>query len=97
MDKAHDVESVSFCGNNIMLRVDGKDYEIDVSLQSQRLASATVTQRQNFVVSPSGYGIHWPDLDEDLSIDGLIGVKHRSPFQERTARDGAKDSVQATP
>jgi len=23
-------------------------------------------------VSPSGYGIHWPELDEDLSIDGMI-------------------------
>jgi hypothetical protein len=26
----------------------------------------------NFEISPSGYGIHWPDLDEDLSIDGMI-------------------------
>ncbi len=26
--------------------------------------------------SPSGYGICWPDLDEDISIDGLLGVKH---------------------
>jgi len=26
----------------------------------------------NFEVSPSGYGIHWPELDEDLSIDGMI-------------------------
>jgi hypothetical protein len=25
-----------------------------------------------FEVSPSGYGIHWPELDEDLSIDGMI-------------------------
>jgi hypothetical protein len=95
MDKAHDVESVSFCGNNMLLKVDGKDYEVDVSLQSQRLASATPTQRQNFVVSPSGYGIHWPDLDEDLSVDGLIGVRHSSPFHERTAQDPTKDSVQA--
>jgi NAD(P)H-hydrate repair Nnr-like enzyme with NAD(P)H-hydrate epimerase domain len=95
MDKAHDVESVSFRGNNLLLRVDGKDYEVDISLQSQRLASATPTQRQNFVVSPSGYGIHWPDLDEDLSVDGLIGVRHSPPLHERTAQDPTKDSVQA--
>jgi hypothetical protein len=76
-----------FFGNNMLLRVDGKDYEVDVSLQSQRLASATPTQRQNFVVSPSGYGIHWPDLDEDLSVYGLIGVRHSSPFQEKTAQN----------
>ena len=28
--------------------------------------------KKNFEVSPSGYGIHWPELDEDLSIDGMI-------------------------
>jgi hypothetical protein len=35
--------------------------------------------RENFEISPSGYGIHWPDVDEDLSIDGLIGVTHAPP------------------
>jgi len=30
-----------------------------------------------YEISPSGYGIHWPLIDEDLSIDGLLGVKHR--------------------
>ena len=25
---------------------------------------------------PSGYGIHWPLIDEDLSIDGLLGIVH---------------------
>ncbi|PKN21436.1 MAG: hypothetical protein CVU65_16870 [Deltaproteobacteria bacterium HGW-Deltaproteobacteria-22] len=25
-------------------------------------------------MSPSGYGIHWPELDEDLSVDGLLGL-----------------------
>jgi hypothetical protein len=26
----------------------------------------------NFQISPSGYGIHWPDIDEDLSVEGLL-------------------------
>jgi hypothetical protein len=30
-------------------------------------------------MSPSGYGIHWPLVDEDLSIDGLIGAIHAFP------------------
>ena len=46
MDEAHDVESVSFRGSKMLLRVDGKDYEVEVSPQSQLLASATPTQRQ---------------------------------------------------
>jgi len=68
----------------MFLRVDGKQYEIDLAKQSERLANATQRQRENLEVPPSGYGIHWPDVDEDLSIDGLIEVKHSSPFATTT-------------
>ena len=37
-----------------------------------KLQSATPEQRNNWQVSGAGYGIHWPDLDEDLSVEGLI-------------------------
>jgi hypothetical protein len=96
MDKVHKVEEISFRGTTMFLRVDGRDYEVDISSQSQRLASATLAQRQNFVVSPSGYGIHWPDLDEDLSVDGLIGVKHRPPLKRSGTADAGRTSVQAS-
>ncbi len=62
-----------------------KKYQIDITKQSERLANASQEQRERFEISPSGYGIHWPDIDEDLSIDGLIGVKHSSPFRKTTA------------
>ena len=39
---------------------------------SQKLASATELQRSTAELSPGGYGIHWPLLDEGLSISGLI-------------------------
>jgi hypothetical protein len=29
-------------------------------------------QRANFEISGGGYGIHWPDLDEDLSSEGML-------------------------
>ncbi len=80
MDKAHNIEHVSFTDTIMHLRVDGKDYQIDVAGESERLRKATQAQRENFEVSPAGYGIHWPDLDEDLSIDGLIGVRHAPPL-----------------
>lgn len=35
------------------------------------LLSATDEQRRHFVLSPSG--IHWPDVDEDLSVAGMLG------------------------
>ena len=37
-----------------------------------RLLDATAEQRNNWVISSAGYGIHWPDLDEDLSTAGLL-------------------------
>lgn len=39
---------------------------------SPALASATREQRQHAELSPGGYGIHWPLIDEDLSIGGLV-------------------------
>jgi hypothetical protein len=80
MDKAHEAGLVSLCGNIMRLSVDGREYEIDISRHSRKLADATPEQKGHFVVSPSGYGIRWPELDEDLSIDGLIGVRHAGPF-----------------
>jgi len=85
MDKAHDVQNISIAGTIIHLEVDGKKYQIDMTKQSERLANATQEQRERFEVSPSGYGIHWSEIDEDLSIDGLIGVKHSTPFKKTTA------------
>ncbi len=80
MDKAHEVERVSFSGARMLLSVDGRELEIDITRHSRKLAEASPAERENFVLSPSGYGIHWPDLDEDLSIDGLIGIKHPCPL-----------------
>jgi hypothetical protein len=37
-----------------------------------RLLSATVSQRKNWCVAGGGYGIHWPDIDEELSTEGLL-------------------------
>jgi hypothetical protein len=39
---------------------------------SQRLATATDEQRQVAELSPSGYGIHWPLIDEDLTVNCLV-------------------------
>jgi hypothetical protein len=39
---------------------------------STKLARATPTERNHAELSPGGYGIHWPLLDEDLSVSGLL-------------------------
>lgn len=73
--KAHQVESVDFRENNL-LRVDGQTLELPLEAVSSRLLNAEAWQRQLFEISPSGYGIHWSVLDEDLSIDGLLRTHH---------------------
>jgi hypothetical protein len=37
-----------------------------------RLLNASAEQRRNFEILGDGQGIHWPDLDEDLSVAGLL-------------------------
>jgi hypothetical protein len=37
-----------------------------------RLLNATFAQRQKWEIAGGGYGIHWPEIDEDLSTEGLL-------------------------
>jgi hypothetical protein len=39
---------------------------------SPRLAAASASERTQAELSPGGYGIHWPLIDEDLSVNGLL-------------------------
>lgn len=37
-----------------------------------RLANASEAERKNWRICGAGYGINWPDIDEDLSTEGLL-------------------------
>jgi hypothetical protein len=37
-----------------------------------RLANATAAQRARWELAGAGFGIHWPEIDEDLSVEGLL-------------------------
>jgi len=41
-----------------------------------RLAKASKEQRNNWELLGNGEGIHWPDVDEDLSVAGLLLGTH---------------------
>jgi hypothetical protein len=51
--------------------MDGREISVPL-LWYPRLADATPAQRENWEVAGGGYGIHWPDIDEDLSTEGLL-------------------------
>ncbi|MCK4517616.1 DUF2442 domain-containing protein [Candidatus Babeliales bacterium] len=79
MNKIHEVKSKGLNGSILELIVDSCTYRINLANESEKLAQATPAQLEDFIVSPSGYGIHWPQLDEDLALDPLIGIQHESP------------------
>jgi hypothetical protein len=73
------IEQIYFQGDSICMKLDDKVYCVPLHLLSTKLASATDTERSVFFLSPSGYGIHWPVIDEDLSIEGIIRVAGTLP------------------
>lgn len=59
--------------------VDGRSISVPLAW-SWRLSDATPTQRANWRLIGSGDGIHWPDIDEDISVRGMLdGVPARRP------------------
>jgi len=64
-----------------------------------RLAYGTAAERANFQIASAGYGIHWPDLDEDIGVEGLVLGKRsgESPgsFERWLQRRG--QAVRTTP
>jgi hypothetical protein len=72
MSKQHEVNSLVFEGDWMILSVDDQVYRLPWVQVSDRLAKATEAERKIYHIAPSGYGIYWPLLDEDLSINGLI-------------------------
>jgi len=62
---------------------------------SWRLSEATPVQRAKFRLIGTGQGVHWPDVDEDISVEGLL---HGTPAPRiNTRAAAAKVGVQRTP
>jgi hypothetical protein len=59
--------------------VDGRVISVPLAW-SWRLAEATAVQRANFRLIGTGQGVHWPDVDEDISVEGMLhGTPARRP------------------
>jgi hypothetical protein len=56
----------------MIIQIDNNQYSINLRQVSSRLLNASDEQQNKYQVSPSKYGIHWPLIDEDLSINNLI-------------------------
>jgi hypothetical protein len=72
MITTHIIQEITFEKDMISLKVDGKLIRILLDKISLKLKRANEMQRNFYKISPSGYGIHWPLIDEDLSINAMI-------------------------
>jgi hypothetical protein len=74
------VVSVSVTNDLITFRLlDGRVISVQLAW-SWRLTDATPTQRSRYEILGDDQGVHWPDIDEDISVDGMLhGVPARRP------------------
>src|SRR6266540_1555861 len=51
-----------------------------------RLAYGTAAERANMQIAGAGFGVHWPDLDEDIGVEGLLLGKKSTESSASLAR-----------
>jgi hypothetical protein len=68
---------------------DGRTISVPLAW-SWRLAEATPAQRNHFEIIGSGEGVHWPDIDEDISARGMLqGIPACQPRAAKSRRPRA--------
>ncbi len=74
------IQNVSITDDTIAAQLtDGRTITVPLAW-SWRLAEATPEQRAQFEIIGSGSGIRWPEIDEDISVEGMLhGVPARRP------------------
>ena len=64
--------SITFSDDYMLVNLsDGRVISIPLAWYPA-LAEAPGEKLENYEISPSGYGVHWPELDEDLSVLGFL-------------------------
>jgi hypothetical protein len=74
------VKDVSVTDDLITFRlVDGRVISVPLAW-SWRLSDAAPAQRNHFEIIGDGQGVHWTDVDEDISVEGMLhGIPARRP------------------
>lgn len=64
--------------------VDGRVISVPL-VWSWRLSDATPAQRANYRIIGDGDGVHWPDIDEDISAEGMLyGIPAPRPLKHKS-------------
>ena len=81
----HNIENLHFNGKYMILTIDGEETKTRLKDISEALEQASEKEKSTFEISPSGYGIHWPLIDEDIAVDGLLGIVHARESMRKIA------------
>ena len=81
MKKAYNSLELRFEKNSMILIADNQTIQLKLKDISEKLSKATAQELNDFKISPSGYGIHWRLLDEDLSVNGLLKLARKSTWK----------------
>ena len=84
--KIPEAEEVTVTEDTLMAELsDGRTLSVPL-VWYPRLVHATQEERNNWELIGSGQGIRWPDLDEDLSVEGLIAGRPSGESQRSFKR-----------
>jgi hypothetical protein len=94
------VEAVYFTRDSLVVDLmDGRTISVPLTWYP-KLLKATPKERSHWEICGGGYGIHWPEINEDLSTEGLLRgspapmvrrIKIRKkPVKRKTARSGKR-------
>ena len=59
-----------------VLLSDGRQLSVPLTY-FPRLKNASSRERENYVISGGGYGLHWDDLDEDIHVESLLAGQYQ--------------------
>jgi hypothetical protein len=91
------ISSVEVTDEAITARlVDGRVISVPLAW-SWRLSEATPAQRKNWQLLGDGHGVHWPDVDEDISAEGMLsGLPAQPPRARRSTTPAPNRPLQPT-
>ena len=77
MKQFYEVKNINITKDMLILTIGNSEFSFLLNDVSDKLSKANAVERNAFEISPSGYGIHWPLIDEDLSVDAILKISEQ--------------------
>ena len=84
MNISYKIKNIEFKEGFLSININGADYRFLLKDISEKLFNASYEELTDFKISPSGYGINWIKLDEDISIPGLLNSNNKKKSKHTT-------------